>query len=96
MRLETGTFAWLAAGLLCMLGLGCCACVPLCLDSLKVNLYCTVLYCTVMYGLHVRTLSTTAQTATPCWGDTRRNSRILTLYYYKMIPNKSSIKILYL
>ena len=49
-RLETGTFAWLAAGLLCMLGLGCCACVPLCLDSLKVTrtmLYCTVLYCTV-------------------------------------------------
>eukprot|EP00090_Calanus_glacialis_P020455 TRINITY_DN31499_c0_g1_i1.p1 TRINITY_DN31499_c0_g1~~TRINITY_DN31499_c0_g1_i1.p1 ORF type:complete len:131 (+),score=34.62 TRINITY_DN31499_c0_g1_i1:80-472(+) len=32
---ETGVMAWVVAGLLCALGLWCCAPIPLCTDSLQ-------------------------------------------------------------
>jgi len=34
---EVGVFAWIAAGVMCAVGLWCCMCIPLCMDSLKVR-----------------------------------------------------------
>ena len=36
-EVETGTVAWLAAGIICFVGCWCCAPIPLCMDSLKVR-----------------------------------------------------------
>ena len=36
-EVETGTIAWIAAGIICVFGCWCCCCIPLCMDSLKVN-----------------------------------------------------------
>merc|ERR1712243_375612 len=32
---EVGVFAWIAAGVMCAVGLWCCMCIPLCMDNLK-------------------------------------------------------------
>merc|ERR1711990_402000 len=32
---DVGVFAWIAAGVMCAVGLWCCMCIPLCMDSLK-------------------------------------------------------------
>ena len=36
-EVETGIIAWIAAGAMCAVGLWCCCCIPLCMDSLEVN-----------------------------------------------------------
>jgi lipopolysaccharide-induced tumor necrosis factor-alpha factor len=32
---DVGIIAWVAAGVMCAIGLWCCMCIPLCMDSLK-------------------------------------------------------------
>jgi len=34
---DIGVIAWIAAGVMCAVGLWCCMCIPLCMDSLKVT-----------------------------------------------------------